>query len=808
MARPDATLDGGHADVTAEAVVIDGALATDAGADDLDKVLEALRAAGVDVAVVDPGDLDALDALRDRLAARGIGPGLVLLVGAAALRAAAGRPGWNRATRRSATRAFEAVEALRDQLDRRSTGRVPWVDEDPAWCLVASEGTELGHRDPHVQESLLTVADGRFGARGALEGDTEGRALVFAAGVYDHRSDRPLLLEAPIWTALVTNGLDAADERRVLDLRTGVLVRECRLHGETTLRTIRFLSLDRPGAAVLRAEGASSRLRAGHALHLPDHAPEAGRTRDATGEWAWTGGRDGGGISVSARTVERRTNGLRTIDRVAAYVADPCAMPAREESESVVEDLAALGFDRLLTAHREAWAARWADASVSIDGDPDLELAVRLAIFHLIGSVASDGEAAVGPRGLSGGAYGGHVLWDADVFVLPVLAATYPSAARAMLEYRLRRLPAARDIAAREGHEGARFPWESGADGYDITPNLVRKSGQIIPILTGQHEEHVIADVAWAAWQYCAWTGDAELLAGPGGALLTDTARYWASRVRWIDGRAHIFGVVGPDEYHEIVDDNAFTNVMARWNLRRAADVLEGAGDPDGEASGWRRVADALVDGYDEATGCYEQCAGFWGLTPTIIRDLHPLPLMADEVLGRDTVRRSQVIKQPDVLMLHHLVPEETAPASLEPNLDLYLPRCSHGSSLSPAIHASLLARAGRPEEALELFRLACRLDLDDLTGTSQRGLHTATMGGVWQALAFGFAGLWPEEHALRIDPHLPRAWRSVTVTVRFHGARVEVTARPTDIEVRCDAPLTVRVGGRDHAITPPGLVI
>ncbi len=179
---------------------------------------------------------------------------------------------------------------------------------------------------------------------------------------------------------------------------------------------------------------------------------------------------------------------------------------------------------------------------------------------------------------------------------------------------------------------------------------------------------------------------------GAGRDLLVETARYWASRVRRdSDGRAHIDGVIGPDEYHELVDDNAFTNVMARWNLRRASAVANVA---EVERAAWLAVADALVDGYEPTTRVYEQFRGFADLEPILISEVAPRrPIAADLLLGAERTAQAQVIKQPDVLMLHHLVPDEVAPDSLSANLDFYEPRTAHGSSLSPAVHAALLAR-------------------------------------------------------------------------------------------------------------------
>src|SRR5918911_3634158 len=334
-----------------------------------------------------------------------------------------------------------------------------------------------------------------------------------------------------------------------------------------------------------------------------------------------------------------------------------------------------------------------------------------------------------------------------------------------MLEYRIRRLPAARRLAAARGRAGARFPWESAADGSEVTPDWAPDlEGRLVRILTGEMEEHIVADVAWAACRYADWTGDRALLHGAGLPLVVDTARYWPSRVRLDgDGAAHIDGVIGPDEYHEGVDDNAFTNVMARWHLRRGAALLEREGGSSAEeARAWRRLADALVDGYDPHSGVYRQFAGFDELEPLPVKTFAEPPVAADVLLGYERIRRTQVVKQADVLMLHLLVPDEVAPGSLGPNLAFYGPRTAHGSSLSPAVHAALLARDGQPEQALELFRLACRLDLDDLTGTSAGGLHVATFGGVWQALVHGFLGVHLAGETLELDPHLPAAWQAV----------------------------------------------
>jgi trehalose/maltose hydrolase-like predicted phosphorylase len=454
-----------------------------------------------------------------------------------------------------------------------------------------------------------------------------------------------------------------------------------------------------------------------------------------------------------------------------------------------------LGFDRLLADHRAAWARRWDAVDIQVRGDPQAQLALRFALFQLWCAIKTRGELAVGARGLSGTGYSGHVFWDADVFVLPAVTAMDPTAAAAMIRYRLRRLDSARTWARAAGRHGARFPWESAASGDDVTPPGARVGGRRTPILTGQLEEHITADVAWAAAHYASWTGLGTPTVAP---LLTETARYWASRCR-LDaaGSAHIDGVIGPDEYHERVNDNAFTNVMARWNLRAGADAASRAETAPAETAWWRELAGRLIDGYDPASGRYEQFAGYFALEPLLITDVAVPPVAADLLLGRDRVARSQLIKQPDVLMAHHLVPDQVMPGSLGPNLDYYDPRTAHGSSLSPAITASLLARAGRPDEALEMLRMALALDLDDLTGMTGSGLHMANLGGVWQAVVTGMAGVRVRAGVLTADPRLPGAWDGLHLRFRCLGCTVRLDITHDRMEVWADAPLMVALPGR-----------
>ncbi len=705
-------------------------------------------------------------------------------------------------------------QLLADQLRRRRRRALPELITQVGWCLDVEGFDPITER---VNEAHLTLADGHVGMSGApLAPDPARHPWVVTAGIYEGTDADTHLVTAPVAFELTGAGT-GLPLRRVLDLRAGIL-HEHWGSGSDAVASVRFLSPARPTTAVLRCRFQQGS-RVGPPLLPPADDPvlDQGRVGDTT--WIRVASAPGGTVAAATQrwaAKPGRASGAvtdgRVLDRTAVYHSDPDVLPDPTPTVEAVSQAAAIGFDRLLTEHRQTWARRWEDADVVIEGDDELQLGVRFALFHLMASVADHGEASVGARGLTGTGYRGHVFWDADTFVLPFLAATHPESARSMLEYRLRRLPAALEAARSVGRAGARFPWESARTGQDVTPTSARdRSGRVVPIRTGQLEEHIVAQVPWAACCYVEWSGDDEFDRGPCRRILVETARYWASRIRvQPDGSAHIYGVVGPDEYHEPVDDNACTNVMARWNLRRAASAVEAAGDDDvdeAECRRWRELADAMFDGYDSDTGVYEQFAGFSRLEPLVIAEIASRrPIAADLLLGTERTQGAQVIKQADVLMLHHLLPDEVVPGSLEPNLRFYEPRTAHGSSLSPAIHASLLARGRDFDRALEAMHIATRMDLDDLTGSTGQGLHLATMGGAWQALAFGFMGLRPRDAMLHIDPVLPPSWSALEMRVQFRGSRVRVRKERDRLEIQADKRVSLAVSSEPFVAGPGSL--
>jgi trehalose/maltose hydrolase-like predicted phosphorylase len=447
--------------------------------------------------------------------------------------------------------------------------------------------------------------------------------------------------------------------------------------------------------------------------------------------------------------------------------------------------------DELVAASHQAWARRWRDIGIEVPGDPEVEFALRFAAFHLVGAASRDARASLGAKLLSGFGYGGHVFWDTDVFIVPWLTVAAPDLARHHLDYRHRTLPAARRRAREFGRQGAFFAWESADTGDDVTPSeVMTPSGEMVEIHTGRLQEHVVGDVAWSVDQHLAWTGDDDWLGSRGLDLLVQTATYWEGRVE-LDaaGSGHLRHVIGPDEYHTDIDDSAFNNAIAAHTLRQAADWLDrvddataaaaldrGGVDP-ATAGEWPRLADALV--IPRADDVLLQYDGLHDL-PMLDLDLwSPMRGNLEKVIARD-VEHWRVIKQADVVMLLAMLPDVARNgAEAAAAFDRYLPLCEHGSSLSMGTHAQVAARLGRTDLAHELLHEAIAIDLDDSHGNGHQGLHAATLGGILQAVLFGFAGLAPGRSGPRTAAALPDHWDGLSFTAWHHGRRheVEVTA-------------------------------
>ncbi len=522
--------------------------------------------------------------------------------------------------------------------------------------------------------------------------------------------------------------------------------------------------------------------------------------------WQWT--------SVAGQTAQ--------FNRIiAAARGAPDEDPAALATAALARNTA-LGWRAVLEAHEAAWNERWRVSDIVIEGDEQTQQAIRFAVYHLTSAVNPEDEhVSIGARALTGDAYLGHVFWDTEIYLLPFYTVVWPEAARTLLMYRYHTLPGARAKAVHFGYKGALYAWESADTGVEVTPErVVIADGTVVEILTGRMEHHISADVAYAVWQYWSFTRDDDFLLQAGAEILFDTARFWASRaVPESDGKRHIRHVIGPDEYHEDVDDNAFTNVMARWNILRALEAMdilrerwpdravalqEMLGIDQHELDDWRDAAERIEILRDPKTGLYEQFAGFHALERLELADHADRTVPIDVIIGREQTQRSQVIKQADVVALMALLPQEFPGKSAETNFRYYEPLCSHGSSLSAGLHALVAARLGHADLALRYVSEAEATDLD-LDPNSAGGVRIAGLGAMWQSVMLGFAGFDLKSDVPGIDPKLPRQWRCLSFRVCWRGRSVAVRIEGglAEVTLVTGEPMEMRVGTTKLKLMP-----
>ncbi|MCZ7421515.1 MULTISPECIES: glycosyl hydrolase family 65 protein [unclassified Micromonospora] len=463
--------------------------------------------------------------------------------------------------------------------------------------------------------------------------------------------------------------------------------------------------------------------------------------------------------------------------------------------DSTVEELAAQvtaeadaartdGFGELRTEQRAALDQAWRTADVLLDGDEELQLAIRFAMFHLIQAGRSDGDRTIPAKGLTGNGYDGHVLWDTEGYVLPVLTYIAPDVARSALRWRHAHLPQAYDRAAELRLTGATFPWRtiSGQECSGYWP-------------AGTAALHVNADIADAVLRYVGATDDEDFRTGPGLDLLVATARLWHGFGHFTDdGSFHIAGVTGPDEYAALVDDNLFTNLMARRNLRGAADAAERHPEAAGrlgvdpaEVAGWRAAAEAMTMPYDPKRGVHQQSGGFtdrpeWNFADTGDDD-YPLLLHFPYL----ELYRHQVVKQADLVLAMLRCPGEFTAEEKAANFAYYEARTVRDSSLSAAPQGVLAAELGHLDLAYDLFAESVLQDLEDLGDKTGDGLHLASLGGAWLALVQGFGGLRDDRELLSFDPRLPDRIDRLAFSLLWRGHRLHVTL--TADEARYELP-------------------
>jgi trehalose/maltose hydrolase-like predicted phosphorylase len=463
-----------------------------------------------------------------------------------------------------------------------------------------------------------------------------------------------------------------------------------------------------------------------------------------------------------------------------------------KSARSALKKVAGREWAQVWENHCQAWEADWERSDVVIEGDDEAQLAVRFNLFQLlIAAPRHDEHVNLGAKTLSGYGYRGHSFWDTEVFMLPFFIHVRPEIARLLLSYRWHNLSGAKAKAAGNQFRGAQYPWESAATGEEVTPTWVPDPGdrtKLIRIWTGDIEIHISADVSYGIWKYWKSTGDDAFLLERGAEVILETARFWASRAEWQDDlqRYEISDIVGPDEYHDHVDNNVYTNAFARWNMQTALDLKDWleTSHPEQwrkinrrvrlqpkEMKQWQFVIDHIYMPYDPETKLVEQFEGYFQRKDIDIPSLEPRTESLQSIFGIEGVNETQILKQPDVLMLMYLMPDLYDFETVKSNYAYYTARTDHtfGSSLGPSIQAIMACRVGDPG-AYEHFMRAARADLFDVRNNAGDGIHGASAGGLWQAVVFGFAGLEWTEDGWKANPHLPEYWKRVSFKIMDHG--------------------------------------
>jgi kojibiose phosphorylase len=500
------------------------------------------------------------------------------------------------------------------------------------------------------------------------------------------------------------------------------------------------------------------------------HVEQVFRTRLAAGE---------------TLTVEKLVTVYTSRDVPADAVRSACADELRRHT--------AAGFAATLDRSREAWSARWAAADVSIEGDPEATRAVRFNLYHLmIAANEHDPRANIGAKSLSGEFYRGHTFWDTEVFLLPFFIYTRPATARALLEYRFHTMAGAKQNALDTGFRGARYAWESADTGVETCPKWSVVGAH--RIWMGEQEVHVTSAVAYGLLAYLVATGDVTMMVEFGAEILFETSRFWMSRLEpMAAGEFGLTSVVGPDEFHEHVDNNAYTNYLVRWHLQQAArthdelagshpaelaELAERIGLTVDEVREWRATAERVHLPPTTDAGVIEQFDGYF--------ELADLPVELDENdmprypkgYHHYNLEGAKLLKQADVVMLTYVLPDDFDDAVKRANYDFYEPRTLHKSSLSPAVHSIMGIEVGDPSRALQYFRRAAFVDLIDNQGNAGEGIHIASAGGTWQMMVSGFGGFRVRNGRMTFKPWLPPDWTGISFRLAWHGNTVAVQIR------------------------------
>lgn len=483
-----------------------------------------------------------------------------------------------------------------------------------------------------------------------------------------------------------------------------------------------------------------------------------------------------------------------------------------EQATSIVENIS--DFPAALHAQKQYLADFWKNADIEIGGEAELQEGIRFNLYHLLQSTGRDNYSNIAAKGLSGEGYEGHYFWDTEIYMLPVFLLTKPELAKNLLLYRYHILDGARENARLLGHKkGALFPWRtiSGTECSAYFP-------------AGTAQYHISADIAYSYIQYYLVTQDQSFMEQYGAELLFETARLWADLGQFINGKFVIHEVTGPDEYTCMVNNNYYTNTMAKHNLKWAVKIYEllSTNNPSAlqrvkekleltheEMVEWQVAANLMYLPYDQEKDINPQDDSFmekavWDFEGTP-KDHYPLLLNYHPL----TLYRYQVCKQADTVLAHFLLEDEQSDHTIKNSYDYYETITTHDSSLSHCVFSIMASKVGYADKAYQYFIETARLDLDNTHGNTKDGLHMANMGGTWMAIVYGFAGLRVKEQGLELSPTLPKQWTNYRFTINYQNRHiaVEVNKDGIHLDLISGEDLNLKVHGETIHLSQSTLV-
>lgn len=706
-------------------------------------------------------------------------------------------------------------------------------------------------------ESLFTLGNGYLGVRGSHEEaitDAHNWPLTLIAEVFDDPdSPNPTrLAPAPNWLTINFNdgsGVFAIDkvkilsQTRTLNMKRGILERHVRYENQdgkiTSIISTRITSMARPHVAAIA-----------YSIIPENYSGEVSITSLLDGTAIYhdlmlqtdvvSTDRSGNIVSVVIRTRQtkldiaeaarhklisdnKEVNAEVTVQKPAGKIGLEYKFNAElgkvytlekvvafdssiKESDPLASVIAkvkeAPDYSKLEKEHINEWKEYWKDSDIKIVGDMFVQTMQRFFVFQLLQAASKNNvrlglSASIPAKTMSGPGYNGHIFWDTEIYMLPFFSLQYPEIGKSLLMYRYDRIDTAKQNALEAGNIGARFPWESADTGIDTTPK---------PCMTGELELHVTADVAFGCWQHYISTGDVDFLLGPGLEIILETARYWASRAEKVevDGgyRYEYHDVIGPDEYHEGVNNSTFNNALARWNVQKALELLDQLKRErpevykeqvakheikDSELAQWKDVADKIKINFDPKTGLYEEFDGYFQLEGN-----------------------AKTIKQADVLLMLYLLPEMRTTEIFRKNFDVYYPVTDHGSSLSPAVHVLFALDIGYKDHAYGYEVQCCSIDGTKRGGASDAGLHAASLGGGWLSVTAGFGGVRVQTDHLQIAPDLPEKWKLLEFSMLYKGLRLRFHIEHGLLRIQAEKegnPVDLVVLGKRMQIKPGEMI-